>query len=395
MAGNWRQFPNFSKCLLCLSDADSKAIGAIRGTRQEEDSSDPFCPQSGPFAIDAEGQSSDRAGSFWVVAMDNRIQSQESNRLRQSWDRYNAATLDQYLVSGVEDPRINVQSILTRTLLCDALFPGRHTRLIEEELRFGYVMTWLLMQLERGVNKQRLWDAIRHADCAVCPDFILDTFHRLQQADFPYSDYMTAALVNDPESSTLPSNPLDTFQNAWRRELESISHRVYSIFEPGCGSANDFRYVASCGLSRFVRYVGIDIASKNIANASRRFPNVDFRVADLLENRLTSNTFDFSFVHDLFEHLSPGAIQCAIEELLRVTRFEAWLHFFNAANMAEHHIRRIGSYHWNTLSIGKVIGLVERSASRVDVISIAELAQTTFGFSDYYNPNAYTIIATR
>jgi hypothetical protein len=44
----------------------------------------------------------------------------EELNLRSSWDCYPPQHLDSYLVSGVEDPRINGQSILTRALLADA-----------------------------------------------------------------------------------------------------------------------------------------------------------------------------------------------------------------------------------------------------------------------------------
>ena len=41
----------------------------------------------------------------------------ETERLKKSWMRYDRATLRDYLVQDVEDPRINVQSILTRHFL--------------------------------------------------------------------------------------------------------------------------------------------------------------------------------------------------------------------------------------------------------------------------------------
>ena len=43
----------------------------------------------------------------------------------------------------MEDPRINVQSILTRQFLTKGLFGERFTSLMEQELRFGVVMNWL------------------------------------------------------------------------------------------------------------------------------------------------------------------------------------------------------------------------------------------------------------
>ena len=67
--------------------------------------------------------------------MDEPSRNNERELLRQSWDRLSGETLDTYLVSGVEDPRVNVQSVLNRSLLCDFLMPGRFTQILEGELR--------------------------------------------------------------------------------------------------------------------------------------------------------------------------------------------------------------------------------------------------------------------
>ncbi len=318
----------------------------------------------------------------------------ESELLRRSWERCDAATLDQYLVAGVEDPRINVPSILTRSLLCDSLFPGRYTRLIEEELRFGFAMTWLLTQPEQGVESSSLLATAVGKGWNDQLDFIRDALHHFQH-NTCLPDHAADHLKSPPQSRLLPSQTLDTYQAVWRRELADASHDGCSLFEPACGSANDFRYLASSGLGRFVRYTGIDVAPKNIANARRHFPDVDFRNGDLLDNGFADGAFDYSFVHDLFEHLSPDAAQQSIREILRITRREAWLHFFNAADMSSHHIRKVGSYYWNTLSIGRLLSLVEQYASHVEVVSIAELARAKCGLTDYYNLGAYAIIASR
>ncbi len=46
----------------------------------------------------------------------------ETERLAKSWMRYDRATLRGYLVEDVEDPRVNIQSILTRHFLIERLF---------------------------------------------------------------------------------------------------------------------------------------------------------------------------------------------------------------------------------------------------------------------------------
>ena len=44
----------------------------------------------------------------------------ESSKLERSWMRHDSDKLRHYLVSGVEDPRINAQSILSRHFLLQA-----------------------------------------------------------------------------------------------------------------------------------------------------------------------------------------------------------------------------------------------------------------------------------
>lgn len=115
----------------------------------------------------------------------------------------------------------------------------------------------------------------------------------------------------------------------------------------------------------------------------------------LAANRLDNAAFDYSFVHDLFEHLSVAAIERALRELLRVTRREVWFHLFNAADVTCHNVRPVASYHWNLLSIGEVVRVCHEFAPHVEVVSIAELARQKFGFGRYYNPGAHTIVAVK
>ncbi|HPD48527.1 MAG TPA: hypothetical protein P5279_01495 [Anaerohalosphaeraceae bacterium] len=49
----------------------------------------------------------------------------ETEGLVRSWQRYGRSHLRDYLVQGVEDPRINVQSILSRHFLIAELFGDR------------------------------------------------------------------------------------------------------------------------------------------------------------------------------------------------------------------------------------------------------------------------------
>jgi len=47
---------------------------------------------------------------------------QETESLRQAWQLYEYFQLQDYLVQDVQDPRINIQSILSRHFLIDRIF---------------------------------------------------------------------------------------------------------------------------------------------------------------------------------------------------------------------------------------------------------------------------------
>ncbi len=59
----------------------------------------------------------------------------ETDNLLFAWASKTPDKLRNYLVSGTQDPRINIQSILTRHFLIRALFGSRFDPLQEQELR--------------------------------------------------------------------------------------------------------------------------------------------------------------------------------------------------------------------------------------------------------------------
>jgi hypothetical protein len=317
--------------------------------------------------------------------------------LRRSWERCDSGTLDTYLVSDVEDPRINAQSILKRALICDSLWPGRFDHLINEEFRFGLALTWILCHLRKGIPRGRLLNAIRDGRSDLCPRFILDASESPDGDDSSLQDYLWAALESDDEATatSLPEPVLDTFLPLWRNRLTDLQHPGISVVEPACGSANDFRYLHAFGFNRFLRYTGFDIVPKNIGNAKKRFPDTEFRVGDILACDLEDDFSEFCFVHDLFEHLSPSGLTKALEEVLRITRCQAWLHFFNISDIPEHRFHCRESYHWNQLSLSELVRTVGAMAHGVDVVRTSDLARVKFGFVGYYNQGACTLIVTK
>jgi len=327
--------------------------------------------------------------------MDEALE-RESARLKRSWDRHGADHLDRYLVSGAEDPRINVPSILTRAWIVDALFPGEFESLINEELRFGLCVTGLLHWLAQGHSRNAALAALERGDAGSTAPFVVDTYSRLQDEHSAVSDYITAGLCDplDASGQRLPSSALDTFAWLWRAELAARSRAPLSVLEPACGSANEYRFLAGYGLAPFLRYTAFDISEKNIANARRRFPDADFRLGNVLDVDIEDDAYDLVFVHDLFEHLSERALVTALREVLRVTRRQARLSFFNLADIPEHRIGKTGDYHRNTLSVPRIVELVSQFAQVVDVIRISDLVDDRFGCTDYYNREAATLVVT-
>src|SRR5262249_57130311 len=73
----------------------------------------------------------------------NESLQRESEKLARSWMQHDSAWLRDYLVAGVEDPRLNLQSILTRHCLIRSLTTERFAGLMAQEYRFAAVLNWL------------------------------------------------------------------------------------------------------------------------------------------------------------------------------------------------------------------------------------------------------------
>jgi len=329
--------------------------------------------------------------------MNHAMRIEEQN-LRLSWDCHPSDFLDHYLVSGVEDPRINGQSILTRALLADTLCPGRFDTLITEELRFGAVLTWIVQQLENGSSRYELLDAIESGCRTDVPEFIIKTFTWLQDRTCPIPDYISIALSHfdcDMPAACLPNLALDTFTTIWNERLSHMPSSVVSVLEVACGSANDYRFHDRCGLARHLNYTGIDIAARNIANARMHYPNADFRVQSILTAEMGDSSYDFVFCHDLIEHLSPDAMERALRKMFRIAADAVILHFFNATEAPDHEIVPVGRYHRNRVSIPKLVAFFEGLDAQVTCLEMAQWLQDKIGAPGYHNPNAFSLIVEK
>lgn len=331
----------------------------------------------------------------------------ESEKLARSWSQHEATGLREYLVSGVENPRINVQSVFSRHFLLRALTGARFDALMTEELRFAAVMNWLLVMASRAGDPDEfsiVLHALRrgadNAEGIQIPDWVGDAFRRLpsQASSRVIPNYIEAVLrepVLREGKARLAAAPLDLFQSLWAEALAAEPPGQASVLEPGCGSANDFRFLHAYGIARLLDYTGIDVCEKNVGNARALFPGIGFEIGNVFEIAAPDQSFDLAFAHDLFEHLSLEGIQTAVAELCRVTRRGICAGFFNMDEVPEHQIQPVKDYHWNLLSMDRIRAEFQRHGFVAQVLHVATFLLRQFGCDHTHNPNAYTIVLRR
>ena len=337
--------------------------------------------------------------------MDKRLEL-ETEGLIKSWMHHDEGMLRDYLVADVEDPRINIQSILTRHFLIEALIGERFTALMDHELRFGAVMNWALKLVKQPGGADD-FPAILHAlesgadnaEGVPIPHFVSRTFAALpaQVNEMVIPSYLRELLIEAPRRSSrsmIDGEWITSFERIWRAVLANQPAQGVTVLEPACGSANDYRFLDAFGIARLVEYTGFDLCEKNIANARALFPAARFETGNAFEIRGADKSFDVCFVHDLFEHLSLEAMDVAVAEICRVTREGICAGFFSMHEEEDPIVRPVDDYHWNTLSLVKASALFERHGFAVHPIHVGTFLKWKFGCEETHNDNAYTFFAT-
>ena len=353
--------------------------------------------------------------------------------LVRSWTRHEASWLKDYLVAGVEDPRLNLQSILSRHFLINELAPARFASLMRQEYYFAAAMDWLLRGSGlRGDPEACLvtLDALRrgsdNAEGLEIPGFLVQTFAGLpaELDGCVVPNYLEKFLLQPtpipkPDIHGLDDSALNTYAVVWQTLLQkefsipaadqpgdkqknsmsesaAVKHTTGAspptLLEPACGSANDYRFLHRYGLARMVRYSGFDLCEKNIDNARGLFPDACFQTANVFEIPQPSKSFDFCIVHDLFEHLSLAGLEQAVREICRVTRWGLCLGFFQMDEIPEHIVRPHEEYHWNLLSLPRMKRLFTSQGFASQAIHVGSFLSHHTGCQDTHNPNAYTLI---
>lgn len=336
----------------------------------------------------------------------------ETARLIRAWEGHDPTWLRDYLVSDVEDPRLNVASVLSRHFLACVLWGDRYGELMEAELRFAVVLNWLL-EVRREVSSFEDWRAIAAALASGADNAegwpVPACVHRVRAtlpakvAGTTVPDYLGRFLARAGESDADAGGPggdaaaweelANTFVRTWAEELAGVDDSIrVSLIEPACGSANDYRFLAATGLARFVDYTGVDLCAANVANARARFPGTRFEEGNVFALPAADRTFDYAWVHDLFEHLSPDGFEAAVAEVCRVTRRGLCLGFFQMDEIGEHVVRPVEDYHLNTLSLTRTLEQFARHGFVGQALHLGTFVRLRFGRERTPNPQAYLLV---
>jgi len=335
--------------------------------------------------------------------------TRESEKLARSWQRHDRAWLRDYLVAGVEDPRLNLQSIFSRHFLARQLTGETFSALMREECRFSAVMNWLVLLAGRSAEAEELDTVLyalrRGADNAEgteIPSFVAQTFAGLPVSlgSVQVPNYVESFLSGTTfgQGQAQPYEPsLRVFQELWRGVLAPFPAPAprLSVLEPACGSANDYRFLHAYGLAPLLDYTGFDLCDANVENALALFPGVRFGVGNVFNIDAPAAAFDVCFVHDLFEHLSISGMETAVREICRVTRRGLCLGFFQMEELRDHVVRPVDEYHCNLLSMARMKSLFASLGYEGQVIHIATFLRGEFGCDYTHNPQAYTFLLER
>ena len=291
----------------------------------------------------------------------------EERLLRWTWASLPADSLDEYLVVGWQNPRINVQSILIRHALIRRLFGevAGDAELMRGELAFAVEL-----------NETLRLEAVR-TNTRVKAFFNPNRLARVREV---------GRVIADREFE---------FRDRWRAALAERTAEPLQVLELACGSANDYRAFADYGIAPFLDYAGVDLNPKNIANARRRFPDVSFTVGSAMDLKQRDGSFEIVLASDLLEHLPLDGVDRVIAEASRVARSAVILSFFNMSEIPDHEDRPVAAYHWNRLSRARVEAALAERFARVTVTPIHAWLQREFGYAHTYNKRAFTMIAER
>lgn len=98
--------------------------------------------------------------------------------------------------------------------------------------------------------------------------------------------------------------------------LKEMRDSLFSLLDYGVVSAVTYKKLQEVRLN--VKYTGIDIGKKIIADCRSRFPNADWRIMDVQNLELGDKSYDIVLIRHLLEHLPY--YDKAIKEAKRVAK---------------------------------------------------------------------------
>src|SRR5947209_14762449 len=121
----------------------------------------------------------------------------ETEKLGRARMQHDSAWLKDYLVAGVEDPRLNLQSILARHFLVREFAGERFAALMGHEYRFAAALSWLMKLPAQAVTAED-FEAILHglrrgadnAEGLEIPRYVLRIFQALPAESLGVPNYI-------------------------------------------------------------------------------------------------------------------------------------------------------------------------------------------------------------
>lgn len=292
---------------------------------------------------------------------------EEMATLKTSWANHAAEDLDSYLVSGFQDPQVNAQSILARQFFIQKLFPDED-----------------FSELNRAEMDH----------CVRATKALNQRAEELGVAMGSYLDDEKRAKVAEVVESIRPWQ--DEFEKKWADELagRTPAQRL-SVLEFACGSANDYRFYDRYGIAQYLDYTGVDLNDKNVANAKRRYPEVDFQVQNVLSLPFEDRSYDYVQIFALLEHMSLAAMEKTVSEACRIADKGLVIDFFSLRERPDNVERPVRSYFWNILSRSEMQGMIEEKFGPVETLRIRDMMVADYDYDRSYNDHAWMFYARR
>jgi SAM-dependent methyltransferase len=114
----------------------------------------------------------------------------------------------------------------------------------------------------------------------------------------------------------------------------------FSMLDVGCGIGHFYEYLNSSGImDKFkIKYTGIDISQKMVEFAKKKFPGVDFRMVDLIQDKFDKK-YDYVVSSGAFNirmsdlELHKASVRQIISRMFRLCTFGTAVNFLSKSSL--------------------------------------------------------------